>query len=120
MISGCGVEFPREENRCLAQDLDVLPQPAVLHPQPAQLLPVVRGQAIGQTTVDRGLVHPAAQRLPTDPDPRGHDPYRRGDRAGLRHALHDHPDRTVLHIWIELLRHDKHPSGTRKDAASNP
>ena len=60
------IGLPREESRCLLQDLPLLTQQPILAPQPAQLLPLLAGQALTLAGVDLRLLDPAAQRLAGD------------------------------------------------------
>ena len=60
------IGLPREESRCLLQDLALLTQPRVVAPQPAQLLPLITGQALALARVDLRLAEPVTQRLRRD------------------------------------------------------
>src|SRR5829696_1461657 len=57
------IGLPREESRSRLEDLALLRQPAVLAPQPPQLLALVGGQAFDATGVDVALAAPVTQRL---------------------------------------------------------
>jgi hypothetical protein len=91
MISGCGVEFPGEEDRDRTQDLVVLAQSPVLRPQPFDLRLLVRARAWPVARVDVGLDQPAADRLPAHPQPGGHRQRQRGIRRVVPPMVRDHP-----------------------------
>src|SRR5207247_172838 len=46
------IDLPREESRCLLQDLALLTQTRVVAPQPAQLLPLITPQPLALARVD--------------------------------------------------------------------
>src|SRR3954453_10148781 len=60
------IGLPREESRCLLQDLALLTQARVVAPQPAQLLPLITGQPLTLTRIDLRLAQPVTQRLRRD------------------------------------------------------
>src|SRR3954466_6726842 len=60
------IDLPREESRCLLQDLALLTQARVVAPQSAQLLPLISGQPLALARVDLRLAEPVTQRLRRD------------------------------------------------------
>src|SRR5207247_4910404 len=76
------IGLPREESRCLLQDLPLLLEQAHLPTQPAQLLPLLARQPVALTSVDVCLTNPAPQRLAGDPE------LTRDPRLRLPTALH--------------------------------
>src|SRR5581483_4692278 len=82
------IGLPREEKRRLAENLPLLLQHAILTPQPAQLLALLRRQPLALARVDLALADPTPQRLAGDPE--------------LARQLHDRPSRR-LHEPHRLL-----------------
>src|SRR5881392_626644 len=62
------IGLPREESRCLLQDLPLLLEDPHLPAQPAQLLPLLRHQALTLAAIDLCLTRPAPQPLSRDPE----------------------------------------------------
>jgi hypothetical protein len=116
-ISGRGVELP-EENRRPAQDLVRLAQPLVLRRQPGQLGLHLARHTLAAAGVDVVLVHPAAQRVLTDPELRPDDSGSRCHRAVGRQVVPHHAHGPGLDLQVVLLGHVAILH--RKEAAENP
>ena len=65
-ISSRPLALPGEENRCLPQDLLLLPKTRILTTQPAQLLTLLAREPVRLALIDIRLLRPAPRRLRCD------------------------------------------------------
>jgi hypothetical protein len=114
MISGCGVEFPDEENHHGLQDRIVFLEPADLGPEGLDLRQLPAQDTRPLTIVNLALDHPAPHRLLADAELLGHHGRRRPQRRVLPGMVTDQPHRTSSQLWINLLRHGGHPSNSQR------
>ena len=105
MISGCGGRVPREENRCRAEDFDVLTQPLVLRFELLDLGVVVGGRPRPVAGVDLRLRHPTAHRLPGNSQLLSNRHHGGRLRRILATMLGHQTHRTSAELRIDLLRH---------------
>src|SRR5688572_30774953 len=101
-----GSRFPWRRRPPLFQDLALLGNRPQLAPQPAQLLALIRAQALGLALVDVDLATPVAQRLRRDTE------LARELRDRLATAL-EQRDRLTAELGRIRGRHEHHPLAER-------